>query len=53
VVCGIRGLRQFPVRGTAKALAAMLLFALAHNIMRAITVLAGSGTTKTGRSRGM
>jgi hypothetical protein len=29
------------VRGTAKALAVTLLFALAHNMMRAITLLAG------------
>jgi transposase len=36
-----RGLRQIPVRGTAKALAVILLFALAHNMMRAITLLAG------------
>jgi hypothetical protein len=36
-----RGLRQIPVRGTAKALAVMLLFALPHNMMRAITLLGG------------
>ena len=35
-----RGLRNFLVRGIPKCLAVLTLFALAHNVMRAVELLA-------------
>jgi hypothetical protein len=34
-----RGLQQFPVRGVEKVRAVLLLFAVAHNLMRMKTLL--------------
>jgi IS5 family transposase len=35
-----RGLQQFRVRGSPKVLAVVLWYALAHNLMRAVTLCA-------------
>jgi transposase len=40
-----RGLRQFLVRGITKVKAVLLWYALAHNVMRAVALGAGWGTT--------
>ena len=40
-----RGLRQFLVRGLAKARAVLLWFALAHNLMRAVALRQAAAQT--------
>jgi len=40
-----RGLQQFTVRGTRKVLAILLWYALAHNLMRALSLLADASST--------
>ena len=37
-----RGLRQFLVRGIPKCLGVLTLFALAHNVMRAVELIAAT-----------
>lgn len=40
-----RGLREFPVRGQLKARAVLLWYALAHNLMRAVSLRAAAART--------
>jgi transposase len=43
-----RGLRAFPVRGRLRARAVLVWYALAHNLMRAVSLRASAATTATG-----